>query len=363
MLTELYRSLARMGAAREDGTVDEITEDMIGTFEEAREEALARGSLHYLRFGGREIMGQFARLMGTPERLLPSGLVTWTVLGGLAGALVYGSVWLWSPVTFRSEAMVRIMAAQVPDELLESTISNQLAERVPTMFATVLSRSRLSQIIRTKELYPNLTSEAMIYDVTDTMRDHAELLFDGVDRIDVSFEYTSGNENGLTWLFDETTDDMKAQEVVQELVAQLMSENVENRGRATYQTQEFFAHRLELAWSRWEKLNAELAELSPSDPRYPRVELDRDLARQHYIETQERNYVAEELNELQERAQGERFEVIDQATLPAVPVRLFWPSVREGAVNGFVVGLGVWILLFLRKLVQRSTSPMTADAN
>jgi len=91
MLTELYRYLARQGAVREDGSIDEITEDMIGTFEEAREGALERGSLHYLRFGGREIMGQFARLMGAPDRILPRGLVTWTVLGVVLGVLVSGS--------------------------------------------------------------------------------------------------------------------------------------------------------------------------------------------------------------------------------------------------------------------------------
>ena len=363
MLTQLYRYLARMGAAQEDGSIDEITEDMIGTFEEARLEARERGPLHYLRFGGREIMGQFARLMGTPERLLPKGLVTWTVLGALLGVLVSGTVWLFSPVAFRSEAAVTIRGPQIPDDLLDTSIPRLLTERVPTIEGTILSRSRLMQIIRNQDLYPRLTAEFATDEAVQRMQDHIEFRFDGTSRIDLSAEYSSGEENGLTWLLDESQDQYAAQKIVEELVAQIVSANVESRSRMTYQSQEFLASQLETAWSRWADLNARLKQLSPSDPVYPRVELDRDMARQRYISIQERHYAAQELNELQQRAQGERFEVMERALLPIEPVRTIGPSMQDGALAGTVGGLGIWLLLLLRRMLQGSSSPMTADAS
>ncbi len=361
MLTELYLYLARKGAEREDGTIDEITEDMIGTFEEAREEALGRGSLHYLRFGGREIMGQFARLLGTPERILPRGLLTWTLMGGFLGVLISASVWLCSPVEFRSDGMMRIRGPEIPDELLEASGGIQLFDDLETMKVLLLARPKLTQLINSHDLYPALLRRAPMSDAVEEFRDRTEIELEGDRTVRVAFTYSSGKESGLDDLFDEATGARTAQEITVDLMSRMISEHVEQRGRMTYQMTEFLAARLESVADQWAKLNARLQQLYPANPEYARVELDRNLAREHYIDIQQRLYAAEERNELTERAQGERLEIVDPASLPSRPENPLGDAVTRGGVAGLIVGLAIWLLLLARQLTRSARPHLSAS--
>ena len=73
---------------------------------------------------------------------------------------------------------------------------------------------------------------------------------------------------------------------------------------------------------------------------YSDLQRDRDLAKQHYLDSQAKLQRAVLANHIDERKQGETLEVIDQASLPPAP---FAPNrlkiVPVGGVVGFLLGL------------------------
>ncbi len=151
----------------------------------------------------------------------------------LVSVLTVAGVYLW-PDSYRSEARVQIMPQQIPEQMVPSAMTQALVDRIGTMAATITSRSRLTQIINNQKLYISEVAKMPMQDVIELMGDNIDIrplptLVGGRG----SSQFPAF-EVGFTYY-----DRHAAQRVVEELVAQFMSENVESRGRASYQTEEF----------------------------------------------------------------------------------------------------------------------------
>lgn len=110
MLFFIYRLLTRAGKR------DEVTLDMITTFEEARTDALSRGRWNYLTFAIREILG----LLGSPGRLIPKTKWTLIPVGGLAGlALGVAASHLWPP-SYTTEGVLLVHIGQIDQDPISS---------------------------------------------------------------------------------------------------------------------------------------------------------------------------------------------------------------------------------------------------
>lgn len=148
-------------------------------------------------------------------------------------------VYLW-PDSYVSQAVVKIVPQQVPAAMVQSAINQQMNDRINSMAQTILSRTTLTTIINSFNLYPRERGRMPIEDVIELMKKKIEIVpvaspagaGDRVPAFGVQFTY----ENRF-----------QAQRVVQDLVSRFIDENIRNRSNATFQTTQFMRDELDSA--------------------------------------------------------------------------------------------------------------------
>jgi uncharacterized protein involved in exopolysaccharide biosynthesis len=159
------------------------------------------------------------------------------ILGPVFAALVVSVVvaFLW-PDTYVSSAVIRIVPPQVPAQLVASNVSGDLQGRINSLVQLILNRATLLNIINTKGLYKKELTRKPPDDVVDDMRSHdirvipLQLSLQQTDRgpsypaFEIQFSYN----NRFT-----------AQQVVQDLVARFLEENVREISQETVSTTQF----------------------------------------------------------------------------------------------------------------------------
>ncbi len=76
---------------------------------------------------------------------------------------------MW-PDSYTSTAIIRIVPQQVPEEMVQASVSQRMEARMTAMLQTVESRSVLSSIINNFNLYPKLRAQEPIEDVIEEMK-------------------------------------------------------------------------------------------------------------------------------------------------------------------------------------------------
>jgi polysaccharide chain length determinant protein (PEP-CTERM system associated) len=156
-------------------------------------------------------------------------------LFGLVASVV--GVYLW-PDSYVSQAVVKIVPQQVPTNLVQAAINQQMSDRINSMAQTILSRTTLTTIINTFGLYPRERSRMPIEDVIEMMKKQIEIVpvasaAGGNDRVP-AFGVQYSYENRFL-----------AQRVVQDVVSRFIDENIRNRSNATFQTTNFMRDELD----------------------------------------------------------------------------------------------------------------------
>ncbi len=153
------------------------------------------------------------------------GPFLFTVVASVVGVYLY-------PDSYLSQAVVKIVPQQVPQNMVQSAINQQMSDRINSMAQTILSRTVLTTIINTFDLYKRERNRMPIEDVIELMKKNISIIpvtsptatTDRIPAFGVTFSY----ENRLT-----------AQRVVQDLVSRFIDENIRNRSNATFQTTQF----------------------------------------------------------------------------------------------------------------------------
>src|SRR5262245_36177627 len=77
-------------------------------------------------------------------------------------------VYLW-PDSYESQAVIQIIPQQMPTNMVQSAINQDLTDRINSMKTTILSRSVLATIITNKDLYPSEQKRLPVEDVIEIM--------------------------------------------------------------------------------------------------------------------------------------------------------------------------------------------------
>jgi polysaccharide chain length determinant protein (PEP-CTERM system associated) len=95
------------------------------------------------------------------------------------------------PDRYYSEATVRVVKQQVPDQYVKSQQTEGIQDRLNSMWAQVVSRSRLERVINDLNLYPEERKQGIMEDVVQQMRSDISY---GVNKGDVfRVGYTGSN--------------------------------------------------------------------------------------------------------------------------------------------------------------------------
>jgi uncharacterized protein involved in exopolysaccharide biosynthesis len=181
------------------------------------------------------------------------------IFGPMWAGLVISTVvaFLW-PDTFVSSALVRITASQVPEKFVQTNINQNLLDRINAIAQGVLSRSTLTNIIQTYDLYPREKRRVPLEDIIERMRKRdisigALSIQQGQSRVGafpISFQY----ENRYL-----------AQKVTADIVSRLINENESTTIQISSQTTEFLNTEVAKAKTRLDEIEARLATFKVSN--------------------------------------------------------------------------------------------------
>jgi polysaccharide chain length determinant protein (PEP-CTERM system associated) len=173
------------------------------------------------------------------------------MFAGLVIAVVVAFLW---PDTYVSYADMRILPQTVPAQLVPTTATIQMAQRLEQLRAQLLSRGNLTELI-TKDkfnLYQKMRNRAPLEDAIDQMQRDV--------RIYPLEAEASGERRYTTFRVQFAySDKYKAQAVVQELVGQLMTQNVSVQKSSADNTSQFMKSEVDAAQADLEKRQNDLA--------------------------------------------------------------------------------------------------------
>jgi polysaccharide chain length determinant protein (PEP-CTERM system associated) len=147
----------------------------------------------------------------------------------LAGTVV--GVYLM-PDTYVSQATVKVQPQQVPVNMVQAAVNEEMTDRISSMSQTILSRTTLAIIINNFGLYPRERKSMPIEDVVELMRKKIQILpvssVGGPGHEVPAFVIQYGYENRF-----------QAQRVVSDLVSRFIDESTRSRANATFLTEQF----------------------------------------------------------------------------------------------------------------------------
>jgi uncharacterized protein involved in exopolysaccharide biosynthesis len=174
---------------------------------------------------------------------------------GLVASVV--GVYLW-PDSYVSVATVAIRPQQVPQEMVKAATNQDILDRINSLTQQVLSRSELTNLIRSLNLYPRERNRMPIEDVLELMHRNIRIMpiapvvgSRNVPAFQVAFTYHNR--------FD-------AQKVVSALVSKFIDENIKTRDRFTYQTEDFLRSQTEQAKKRLDEIDRKITEFRLANP-------------------------------------------------------------------------------------------------
>src|SRR5258707_13525518 len=118
------------------------------------------------------------------------GPFLFTVVASVVGVYLY-------PDSYLSQAVVKIVPEQVPQNMVQSAINQQMSDRINSMAQTILSRTVLTTIINSFGLYQRERSRMPIEDVVEQMKGAIQIqpvasptgTADRLPAFEVSFSY------------------------------------------------------------------------------------------------------------------------------------------------------------------------------
>src|SRR4051794_40594933 len=156
---------------------------------------------------------------------------------GLVVAVVVAFLW---PDTYVSTATLRVVPPQVPENLVAPNVNSAMSERINAMYQTISSRTNLTNLINSFNLYPRERQRKPIEDIVEMMRRairiNAVASLGDRDRNLPAFQISFAYENRIL-----------AQKVAADLVGRFMAENTRERTTQSISTTVFLRDQLEAA--------------------------------------------------------------------------------------------------------------------
>ncbi len=117
----------------------------------------------------------------------------------LVVSVVGGYLW---PDTYISKGAIKVEPQQVPESLVHATITHDMMDRINSMLQNIESRSSLTQIITTYNLYPKERSREPLEDVMDEMIHQIHIEYPhGESKRDPDWGYQSALRSQVTFSY------------------------------------------------------------------------------------------------------------------------------------------------------------------
>jgi polysaccharide chain length determinant protein (PEP-CTERM system associated) len=163
--------------------------------------------------------------------------------------------YMW-PDSYTSQAVIRIVPQQVPQEMVQAADSQRMEQRMSAMIQTVTSRSVLTNIINTYNLYPKLRNQEPIEDVIEEMKGKNGIVIAQVLTLTAAGgERRSSPAYSISFSYENR---YLAQKVVGDLEGRFLEESIHNKNSATYATTDFIKTQMEQAKKALDEIEGKL---------------------------------------------------------------------------------------------------------
>ena len=137
------------------------------------------------------------------------------------------------PNTYVSRAAIRVVPPAVPEKLVPTNVSVQMAERVSAMSQTILSRNTLTNIIQTYDLYRKERNRLPMEDIIEKMV--KSITVSGLQQLGASRENRAAAFS-IAFAYENR---YVAQKVTRDLMTRFIDENIRERFSQSQQTTQF----------------------------------------------------------------------------------------------------------------------------
>ncbi|HWQ54399.1 MAG TPA: GNVR domain-containing protein [Bryobacteraceae bacterium] len=180
---------------------------------------------------------------------------SWILGPTFAGLVISVMTAFFWPDTYISTAVMRITPQQVPERLVPSNVTSQIAERLGAMQTEIISRGSLSDLIQrpSLDLYKRERQRKPMEDVVEQMRRDIH--------INILDSPSSQPRNRAASAFQISfwyTDRYKAQAVVRELVTKFIEQNITVLRNQASLTTSFLTDELKTAKDELDRIEAEI---------------------------------------------------------------------------------------------------------
>jgi polysaccharide chain length determinant protein (PEP-CTERM system associated) len=203
---------------------------------------------------------------------------------------------------YRSDTLIMVVPQRVPDEYVKATVTEGVAERLPSISDQILSRSRLERIIQEMDLYVDLRQRQVMEDVVARMRS------------DVTVTITSRDANSFRVAYV-SHEAETARRVAERLASLYIEQNLTDRSNQAVSTSEFLETQLQEAKRRLIEQEKKLEDYRRRHAGQLPTQLQANLQA-----IQNANMQLQALNETNNRAQERRLlmerQIADTQALP-----------------------------------------------
>lgn len=169
----------------------------------------------------------------------------------LIGAMGVAIAFLW-PAVYRSKATILIEEQEIPSDLVRSTVTSYVDQRIETIKQQVMSRASLWRIVEQFGLYQGLRKRSPTEEVLQQFVKDIQIEVINVKVVDKRSQTPTQATIAFTLAYDGETPEL-AQKVANELTSLFLGENLKTRERHAQETTVFLkqeaeslAHHIEL---------------------------------------------------------------------------------------------------------------------
>jgi polysaccharide chain length determinant protein (PEP-CTERM system associated) len=181
--------------------------------------------------------------------------------------------------TYVSRALIRIVPQQVPENLVQTAVNQQIADRLNAMAETIKSRNSLQSIITTYGLYKKQINDAPLDDVIDLMRRKIKIQpTEGLTNVNgrslPAFQVSFSYDNRYL-----------AQKVCAELVGRFLTENAKTRVESAVATNQFLNDEYEKARAELEGIENKLTQFRIRNAGHLPEEMQMNMSQMNSLDT------------------------------------------------------------------------------
>lgn len=178
-------------------------------------------------------------------------------LGLVAGVVV---AFLW-PDTYLASGQMRVVPPRVPSRLVASNMSEEMSQRVNSIYQGIVSRTNLSNLIQNHNLYPDKRKRLPMEDVVDDMR--KDIVISPLRGLSAG---GAGRNSYFAFTVSYAYSDRRlATKVCSDLISKFMEESVTSRSSQSQETTMFFKEEAEAAKQALDEYDAKIAAFKVSN--------------------------------------------------------------------------------------------------